>query len=72
MTEDIAAAFLAIPLTLLFGCLAVFVVSESRRVHDHPEGGERVSRTLDRLSLRNRESMTSADLSGSEGRERSA
>jgi len=36
MTDDIAAVLLAIPLTMLFGFLAIFIVSESRRLHDHP------------------------------------
>ena len=73
MTEDIAAAFLAVPLTLLFGCLAVFAVSESRRIHAHHGGGQRTDRTRDLLSLRKRESlMSSAERPGSDGSERSA
>ena len=73
MTEDIAAAFLAVPLTLLFGCLAIFVVSESRRIHADPAGDERTVRIRDRLSLMTRGSMpASADEPVSDGRERSA
>ena len=74
MTEEIAAAFLAVPLTLLFGCLAIFAVSESRRIHAHPGGaGERTSRIRDRLSLGRRGSTTSSpERLGSDGWERGA
>jgi hypothetical protein len=68
MTEDIAAAFLAVPLTLLFGCLAVYVVGESRRIHAHPGDGQRSNRTRDRLSLGKRGSTpSSGERSGSDG-----
>ena len=73
MAEDIAAAFLAVPLTLLFGCLAVFAVSESRRIHADHRGGERTGRTRDRLWPQKRRSLTSStELPGSDGSERIA
>ena len=73
MTEEIAAAFLAVPLTLLFGCLAVFAVSESRRIHVDHGGGERTGRIRDLLSLRRRETlMSTAERPRYDGSESSA